>query len=70
MLTDILLVAVLTVVVIILLLLIWQARKLSDLARKEADWALIVNKLAAIQQGQEQVDLCWFNVKWRRGVFR
>lgn len=56
MLTDTLLVAVLAAVVIVLLLLLWQTRKVSELARKETDWALVVNKLAAIQQGQEQVD--------------
>lgn len=56
MLDSILLIAVLMVVVIVLLLLAWQARRLLELVRKEADWAGVVNRLSVIQQGQEQVD--------------
>src|SRR6188472_2788233 len=56
MMTDTLLLAVLPLIVLVLLVLIWQARKLSELARREADWAQVTNKLAALQQSQEQVD--------------
>jgi DNA recombination protein RmuC len=56
MLTDMLLLAILAVVAIILVLLILQARKLSELAGKEADWTIIQSKIAAVQQAQEQLD--------------
>jgi DNA recombination protein RmuC len=56
MLTDILLLAILTLGAIILVLLILQARKLSELAGKEADWTIIQSKLAVVQQAQEQLD--------------
>lgn len=56
MLNDIFLFVVLAAVVAILLLLIWQSWKLTELVRKEADWTSITNKLASIEQGQEQVD--------------
>src|SRR5205823_6015800 len=41
---------------LVVLLLLLQFRKLSDLSRKETDWAPVLNDLGAIQKGQEQVD--------------
>lgn len=54
--TDPVLLAILALLLVVLLLLVWQARQLSELARKQADWAQITNKFATLQQGQEQVD--------------
>src|SRR5580700_2202201 len=53
---NLLLTAVPVVLGLILLLLFLQFRKLSDLSRKETDWAPVLNNLGGIQKGQEQVD--------------
>ena len=53
---TLLLTVIIAALCLILLLLLFQFRKLSDLSRKEADWAPIVNNLNAIQKGLEQVD--------------